>query len=1000
VTFHPQVQEIPPRGDILLSEAVHRVEISGYRPTSSPDSTLHRAGGTSGNYSGWVCLVEDVLFDAFATGDGYVDESGRPTFASLDTPAYLTGASVGTKIVLTLSEPIDPAGFAYPDFVLVVSTANGNVVVPVTATLRNIVGPPGVRKCIVTLTPRFVLPPSATVKVILSATITDFAGNSLVPAIRSFTTETGTPQTFTTTESFTSTTYRDEDGTTAHWGTKVSGRLTGLDDGGTGKDGALTVKSGTTTLSNNVYNFTTLTVEEGATLKFSTTKAVELYVQGDVTIKGTIDVSGGDGDDSSTTYSYFLSKPSSDVLSNPGGKGGPGGGDGGSVTASLPAFKTLEFVYAYHEGGDGKGEGGGKGSIFGSPTGIRGSGGGGGGHEESGADGQTYCRDSAYGSTGGKGGSSYGFADLRELAGGSGGGGGSGGTRSYYKDSSSWSHIAYVGAGGGGGGGALRVVTLGRMQVAVSGRILAGGGDGGLGWVRAGFGGGGSGGAIHLRSAVDIEILGLLDASGGAGGSTAGVGQHTWGGWGSGGRVRLEEPKLPSNPIVAMGDFAVSVIKSISDGGSMAGTDGKLAPSQNLTLTTSSSKSTWYFTEIDIQSGVTVTIQGDRPARLFGRDGITIAGAIRADGGVGEEGAYKGTVGFTSVQGGKAGPGGGRGGRSHTKNGQVSAAESAEAGQGTGGGKGGTRGGPGAPSTYWEGDYCFPGSGGGASHGSQGGDGDSDSFPAADANPGVGGKAGITYGSTAEMSPSDISGGSGGGGGANAMKDGDYYQTGSGGGGGGALTLETPKALKLPGQVTVNGGDGGFGDGFGAWSLQAGGGGGSGGSVLLRAVTFDIPLGTVDASGGRSGNRGYSQRCMGGAGGNGRIKLESTSSFPYINLAEKIKTGSYSSAVFVGSDTGVTTWFDTVSLNPTYKTLTSTVYPSDGSQTKVWLEVCRTDPDTMGPDEENVVQLTAAEVASGKADGYRFYRFRLKFEPGDEDPYVDEVKVTGSIVKK
>jgi hypothetical protein len=182
-------------------------------------------------------------------------------------------------------------------------------------------------------------------------------------------------------------------------------------------------------------------------------------------------------------------------------------------------------------------------------------------------------------------------------------------------------------------------------------------------------------------------------------------------------------------------------------------------------------------------------------------------------------------------------------------------------------------------------------------------------------------------------------------------------------------------------------------------SFTGGGGGGSGGAVLLRAASYDIPLGLIDASGGKRGSyHNGVEHTYGGEGGHGRIKLEATSSFD-VNLVSKIEGGSYSWA-FLGADTGVSTWFDTVSLNPTYKTLTSTVYPSDGSQTKVWLEVCRTDPDTMGPDEENVVKLTAAEVASGKADGYRFYRFRLKLEEGDEDPYVDEVKVTGSIVKK
>ncbi|HTD67918.1 MAG TPA: hypothetical protein VK846_15445, partial [Candidatus Limnocylindria bacterium] len=89
-----------------------------------------------------------------------------------------------------------------------------------------------------------------------------------------------------------------------------------FDAGSTGADGALNVTSNTTlTLPpNGIFNFTTINVAAGTTLTFARNALntpVHLLATSNVTINGTIDVSGAVG--SATA----------------GGRGGPGGFDGG-----------------------------------------------------------------------------------------------------------------------------------------------------------------------------------------------------------------------------------------------------------------------------------------------------------------------------------------------------------------------------------------------------------------------------------------------------------------------------------------------------------------------------------------------------------------------------------------------------------------------------------------------------------------------------------------------
>jgi hypothetical protein len=194
-----------------------------------------------------------------------------------------------------------------------------------------------------------------------------------------------------------------------------------FDTGSTGADGALNVTSNTTLNlpASGILNFTTITVASGTTLTFNRNPLntpVHLLATSNVTINGTIDVSGGGG---STTA---------------GGRGGPGGFDGGypGLDANTPP-------------GYGLGPGGGPGGAGCCGPNNAGAGG--------------YGTIGGYSATTNKG-ASYGSPLQMPLAGGSGGGGTAG----------------TPGVGGGGGGGAILIGSNTRIDINSPGLIRANGG--------------------------------------------------------------------------------------------------------------------------------------------------------------------------------------------------------------------------------------------------------------------------------------------------------------------------------------------------------------------------------------------------------------------------------------------------------------------------------------------------------------------------------------------
>lgn len=305
-----------------------------------------------------------------------------------------------------------------------------------------------------------------------------------------------------------------------------------IDVGSTGSDGSFDppVSTDVDLPPSGVFNFTTVNVRAGVTVRFKRNAAntpVVILATGNVSIAGTIDVSGDNAPAVGTAGGGALGD---DALP---GKGGPGGFDGG---AGGPTNSTDS------RGGNGLGPGGGRfgEGFYPGPSCINSAGastgGGGGGFGATGANGTLgsfSCNGFTYAQA--AGGPIYGSPQLLPLIGGSGGGGGGGGS-------------VFEGGGGGGGGGAILIAS--NTTVSITGSILANGGKGadstgaGLGAT----GGGGSGGAIRIVADV-ISGNGSVLARAGAAGtlSSSGPASVYDAGAGGAGRIRLEANTLTRN---------------------------------------------------------------------------------------------------------------------------------------------------------------------------------------------------------------------------------------------------------------------------------------------------------------------------------------------------------------------------------------------------------------------------------------------------------------------
>lgn len=299
------------------------------------------------------------------------------------------------------------------------------------------------------------------------------------------------------------------------------------DSGSTGADGDFspTVNTELQIPESGVLNFTTVNIPTGVTVTFkknTSNTPVVILASGNVTVAGSINVSGRNAANSGASGDGNIGD---DGLPGAGGPGGYDGGRGGQTSA-------------IKRGGNGLGPGAGAGGDV-STSWPYTVGGGGGGFGVSGEG--AYARNWVT-TAGGSGGGVYGSTQLLPLLGGSGGGGGNGGT-------------SFVGGGGAGGGGAILMASSGTLNV--TGSIYANGGTGGhtAGDGQGAGGGGGSGGAIRLI-ATSIGGNGAIGATGGGAGTKANDGFGN-GGNGGVGRIRLEAETFTrtaaSNPVHSFG---------------------------------------------------------------------------------------------------------------------------------------------------------------------------------------------------------------------------------------------------------------------------------------------------------------------------------------------------------------------------------------------------------------------------------------------------------------
>lgn len=296
----------------------------------------------------------------------------------------------------------------------------------------------------------------------------------------------------------------------------VTSAAQAYDSGSTGADGAFAPQVDTTLQlpEDGIFNYTSFTVPNGVTVDFeknTTNTPVIILASGDVTIAGTLTVSGTNGTDVGPKGDGNIGD---DALPGLGGPGGYDGGTGGTSEAQ--------------PGGNGLGPGGGPGAVaFNTVVNEFGCGGAGGGYAGNSGWSATNGGCSAIGV-----GQSYGTPQLQPLLGGSGGGGG-------------YASTSFAGGGGGGGGGAILIASS--QTVNVTGALTAIGGLGGdsAGLNSGGVGGSASGGAIRII-ATTIAGNGTISADGRGGVYHDQHENTTWarGGNASDGRIRLEAESI------------------------------------------------------------------------------------------------------------------------------------------------------------------------------------------------------------------------------------------------------------------------------------------------------------------------------------------------------------------------------------------------------------------------------------------------------------------------
>jgi hypothetical protein len=593
-----------------------------------------------------------------ATGSAFADLVPGSPFIVATTPAssdpapapVAPSAIPGGLFLVTLNERVDPST-SPPNPLVVRDAVTGASLTGVSQLL-----PPttGVEASAFSFVPSVAVPPGRTLEFVLAASLRDFGGNAVETsasndpgqdgvygtsddgpkARRLFAIAGGPPATPAQfVENFDDATqlasvssYVAIDG----GGLAVFGDT--LDAGGDGSDGAFVAAAGTTAMDTDgtivvggvpqsrrgVWNFTSLTVPAGATLRFHGPWPARIRVLGDVSISGVLNLSAGAINPALLGANPpYEAGPRTGAVNNggvsgpaeaSGGVGNAGGGAGGR-SSHADVFNppteycppTVAAVHSYlGERGFGPsvlgvpntdpldgffaGGGGGRSGFF--PASFVGEQGGYGGAGGTGAtlggDGQprvaTNCSPTSTPVCPvGVGGDGLPLAiaaaavvpplflaPFSVQTAGSGGGGG--GDR---LETNSPPMNDEQGGAGGGGGGSLRLSTLGALSFGAGSALVANGATGSSGAVLAGNGGSGSGGQLWLTAlggltataGVNLQVIGPARFGGT---TTAGCSLQAAGGGGQGG-VQIEGP-LGTVPLTSANVSTGAVVQSLATG--------------------------------------------------------------------------------------------------------------------------------------------------------------------------------------------------------------------------------------------------------------------------------------------------------------------------------------------------------------------------------------------------------------------------------------------------
>ncbi len=459
-----------------------------------------------------------------------------------------------------------------------------------------------------------------------------------------------------------------------------------------------------------------------------------------------------------------------------------------------------------------------------------------------------------------------------------------------------------------------------------------------------------------------------------------------------------------------------------------SGADGPFNPTQSQTLSTTTRAFGYNYTSINIPSTITITGAGTNPLIMRSQGDVIIDGTITVNANPGQ--SILTAFNHPGGPGGAGGPGGYAGGSGDPVPGVTPFRSAA--------GSGPTAGGGGLWSTaFWNSNpfgmganTCkdFPGSGGGGGNATMGGPGTGSNIvaPPPEGTAGLVNTSGDPQVTGYQLSSGGGAGGGGGGGdddgGAGGIGDG-IYQTngdeggGGGGGGGGVVNITSSGNISITGSISARGGAGGNTimwnppPGGGA---SVGGGGGAGGTILVQGTTINIASANLDARGGAGAtglyNGGAATNPLGGTGGDGWIRLESSSGTVLGEGSAAINpltTGYSKGPLNIDTTQGQSLFFDTGVEDPDYIDNAAGGFQVNLvlNSGRIYIHVQGAEVDSQGdpwpqtywpnnaintlPTWELAYDSTAlapapkyvpgATVGINKIDRYRFFRFKVVF---------------------